>query len=311
MTENKVLFNFNLILVITAAFRGETVKVAIIGANGQLGCDLGRVYREQGCAVTEFTHAHLEIAAAESCRAALAGLRPDLVINTAAFHQVEACELDPVLACAVNGLGPRHLALLAEELQFRLVHFSTDYVFDGARREPYMETDLPLPLNVYGNTKLSGELFVRSLTPRHFVVRVSGLYGAAPCRAKGGLNFVQLMLKLARERGEVRVVADEILTPTATRDVARQLAQLTATDHYGLYHMTCQGQCSWYDFAARIFQLAGVRVTLSVAGPGEFRAKTPRPNYSVLENRALKELDLDIMPHWTDSLARYLQELEQ
>ena len=154
---------------------------------------------------------------------ALAISGADVVVNTAAMHQVEKCEADPARAFAVNALGARHLALAANALDARLVHISTDYVFDGAKAAPYLESDCPLPLNVYGNSKLAGELFVRSLAEKHYVLRVSGLYGQNPCLEKGGLNFVDLMLKLSRERKEVRVVDDEVLTPTSTREVARQL----------------------------------------------------------------------------------------
>jgi dTDP-4-dehydrorhamnose reductase len=285
------------------------MKVTIIGANGQLGSDLCKVYLERGYAVSGLNHNRLDIDLYQSCHDCLTETRPDLVINTAAQHDVERCEKNPSRAFEVNGLGARNLALLSNELGFVLVHVSTDYVFDGAKKEPYVEKDSPLPLNVYGNTKLSGELFVRAIAQRYFVVRVSGLYGLSPCRAKGGLNFVQLMLKLAAERDEVRVVADEVLTPTYTRDIAEQLEELTRTDNYGLYHMTAQGSCSWYEFAEKIFELTPGRAKLSVASPGEFPAKVSRPKYSVLENAALKALGLNRMPHWSDGLQRYLQEI--
>ena len=254
------------------------MKVAIIGANGQLGVDLSKVYRQAGHHVLELNHSDLDIVDFQVTRKRLGNCQPDLVINTAAMHHLDKCENDPDQSFQVNGIGVRHLALLAEELGFALVQISTDYVFNGAQQKPYVETDSPLPLNVYGNTKLAGELFVRSITPRHFVVRVSGLFGAAPCRAKGGLNFIRLMLKLASEREEVRVVADEALTPTYTLDIARQLEKLTATEHYGLYHMTAQGSCSWYEFAAKIFLLTGTKVKLSRAGKDEFPARSPGQN---------------------------------
>jgi dTDP-4-dehydrorhamnose reductase len=285
------------------------MKVAIIGANGQLGSDLCQTYRGWDHAVTELNHDRLDIASFQPCHDCLEEIRPDLVINTAAMHNVEECEKDPQRAFEVNGIGSRNLALLTNELGFVLVQVSTDYVFDGTKKEPYVETESPMPLNVYGNTKLSGELFVRSIAQRYFIVRVSGLYGLSPCRAKGGLNFVKLMLKLANERDEVRVVDDEVLTPTFTRDVAEQMEELTKTDKYGLYHMTAQGSCSWYEFAKKIFELTAAQAKLSVARPGEFPAKVTRPKYSVLENAALKALGQDCMPHWSDGLERYLREI--
>jgi len=252
----------------------------------------------------------MDVVAMEVCRNRLQSIKPDLVINTAAMHHLDACENNPGQAFAVNGIGARNLALLSQELGFALVHISTDYVFDGSQTMPYVETDCPLPLNVYGNTKLAGEFFIRTIATRYYVVRVSGLFGSSPCRGKDGLNFIRLMIKLAMERDEVRVVADELLTPTYTIDIARQMVNLTETRHYGLYHMTAHGSCSWFELAAKVFQIIGTRVKLSVAGPGEFQGKVPRPKYSVLENRELKNLNLDLMPHWEEGVSRYLSEIE-
>jgi dTDP-4-dehydrorhamnose reductase len=227
-------------------------------------------------------------------------------VNTAAMHHVENCEREPQKAFAVNGLGSRNLALISREINAVLIHVSTDYVFDGAKQNPYEETDAPRPLNVYGNTKLSGEHFVRGMCEKHFVLRTSAIYGKSPCRAKGGLNFVELMLKLARERGKVRVVDSEFVTPTRTTDIARQIVALSRSDSYGLYHATAEGSCSWHAFAGEIFSLTNTKVALEVAGPNEFPAKVPRPTYSVLENRALKSRGLNVFKPWQDGLREYL-----
>ncbi len=282
------------------------MKVAVLGANGQLGQDVLAVFAAEGHAVTGLTHEQVEVASMDSVQAALEGLRPDLVINTAAFHHVEKCEADPARAFAVNGAGARNVAQVTDRLQAPLIHISTDYVFDGAKGAPYTEEDHPQPLNVYGNTKLSGEHFVRSANPRHFVVRVSAIYGENPCRAKGGLNFVELMLKLSREREELRVVDDEFVTPTPTTQIARQLIALAGSREYGLYHATAEGSCSWYQFAAAIFEMTGTRVRLERARPGEFPAKVARPKYSVLENQALKRRSLNLFTAWQDGLSQYL-----
>lgn len=286
------------------------LKVAVIGADGQLGSDLVVALRREGHAVEELTLARLDIRDNDRVRRVLAEGAAEVVVNTAAMHQVEKCEADPERAFAVNALGVRNLALAAAAGNARLVHVSTDYVFDGAKAAPYLEEDAPLPLNAYGNSKLAGELFVRALAPRHWVLRVSGLYGAHPCLEKaGGLNFVDLMLKLAREREQVRVVDDEVLTPTSTREVARQLLHLLragAAD--GLYHATAEGSCSWHAFAAEIFRLAGSSVRLQKAAPGEFPAKVPRPKYSVLENAHLKRQGLNVMRPWQEGLAEYLKD---
>lgn len=286
------------------------MNVAVLGANGQLGRDVTAAFSAQGNAVTSLTHEQVEVANLDSVRMSLEGIRPNLVVNTAAFHHVEKCEADPALAFAANGLGARNVAQATDSLGATLIHISTDYVFDGAKGKPYTEDDPPNPLNAYGNTKLSGEHFVRTTNPRHFVVRVSAIYGENPCRAKGGLNFVELMLKLSQERPELRVVDDEFVTPTPTTQIARQLVELSRSSHYGLYHATAEGSCSWYEFAAAIFEMTGTKVRLERARPGEFPAKVPRPKYSVLENAALKSRSLNVFTHWKDGLQNYLARRE-
>jgi len=162
---------------------------------------------------------------------------------------------------------------------------------------------------VYGNSKLCGENFVRTISNRYFVARVSAIYGENPCRAKGGMNFIQLMLHLAEQGKSIRVVDDEIVSPTYTLDIATQLVELAGLEEYGVYHMTSQGSCSWYQFAKEIFRLARVNVSLTKAHPDEFPTKAQRPKYSVLDNHNLKSLGLDIMPDWKDALQRYLTRL--
>ena len=282
------------------------MKIAVIGANGQLGSDLVAAFSEHGDAVSGLTHADIEISDLPSVTHALESMRPQVIVNTAAMHHVENCEREPEKAFAVNALGPRNLALAARDLDAVLLHVSTDYVFDGSKGSPYLEEDSPRPLNAYGITKLAGEHFVRATTAKHFVVRTSGLYGKSPCRAKGGLNFIELMLKLAKERGEVRVVDSEVVSPTSTAELAEQLVRLSHSDCYGLYHATAEGSCSWYEFAREIFAITDTPVRLKVAGPDEFPAKVPRPKYSVLENGALKSRGLNAFKPWQDALHKYL-----
>ncbi|HEX5433546.1 MAG TPA: dTDP-4-dehydrorhamnose reductase [Candidatus Angelobacter sp.] len=282
------------------------MRVAVLGGNGQLGEDVAAAFRQEGDQVTALTHKDVEITSRESVVGLLENVRPEIVINTAAFHHVEKCEADPAQAFAANATGARNIAQATHSIGAALMHISTDYVFDGRKNSPYTEQDSPMPLSVYGNSKLAGEYFVRAENPRHFVVRVSGLYGSHPCRAKGNLNFVELMLKLSRERDELRVVNDEFVTPTPTVEVARQLVVLSRTSDYGLYHATSEGGCSWYEFAQAIFELSGVKVKLEPAQPGEFLAKVARPKYSVLENAALKRSSLNVFQHWKKGLEQYL-----
>jgi len=286
------------------------MNIAVIGSNGQLGSDVVRVFADQGENVYSLTHADIEVSSLESVADCLRSKRPEIVINTAAMHHVENCEQQPSKAYAVNAVGARNLATVTRDLGAVLIHVSTDYVFDGKKDEPYVENDIPLPLNVYGNSKLAGEYFVRTLNSKHFVLRTSALYGKHPCRAKGGQNFVDLMLRLARERGRVRVVDSEFVSPTPTVDVARQIAALTRCDAYGLYHATAEGSCSWYEFAREIFSVAEIEVKLEAAAPSEFPAKVPRPRYSVLENRGLKSLRLNQFEPWQVGLRRYVSQIQ-
>jgi dTDP-4-dehydrorhamnose reductase len=281
------------------------MKIAVIGADGQLGTDVVKAFTANGDEVVGLTHADIELSDPSSVSTRLNADRPHVIVNTAAMHHVDKCEADPVKAFAVNGLGSKNLALVAKDLGAVLMHVSTDYVFDGEKTTPYVETDAPRPLNAYGNSKLSGEYFVRVTAAKHFVLRTSAIYGKSPCRAKGGLNFIELMLKLARERGEVRVVDDEVVSPTSTRDIARQTVTLSRSDKYGLYHATAESSCSWYAFAKEIFDTTGTKVNLIKAGPNEFPIKVPRPKYSVLENAGLKKHGLNVFRTWQEGLREY------
>jgi dTDP-4-dehydrorhamnose reductase len=282
------------------------MKIVVIGANGQLGVDVVNAFRSNGDEVAPLSHSDVELSNLESVSARLGELQPQVVINTAAMHHVENCEKEPQKAFAVNGVGAYNLSLAARKIDATVMHVSTDYVFDGAKGTPYEETDAPRPLNAYGNTKLSGEYFVRSTADKHFVLRTSAIYGKNPCRAKGGLNFIELMLKLAKERDELRVVDSEVVSPTPTLEIAKQMVVLSRSDKYGLYHATAEGSCSWYEFAREIFSLTNTKVNLQVAGPNEFPAKVARPKYSVLENRALKNQQLNVFRPWREGLREYI-----
>lgn len=284
------------------------MRVTVIGANGQLGNDVTAAFSKEGHNVSALTHSDIELSDIDSVSSRLKILQPNVIVNTAAMHNVDNCEKDPQRAFAVNAVGARNLATVSNELQAKLIHISTDYVFDGTKRTPYEESDAPNPLNVYGNTKLSGEYFVRTTTDRYFVVRTSAIYGKSPCRAKGGLNFVELMLKLSRERDEIRVVDSEMVTPTPTAEIALQVAKLAGSDAYGTYHATAEGSCSWFQFAREIFSLSNMKVNLKVADPKEFPAKVPRPIYSVLQNGSLNRLGMNVFSSWQQGLRTYLLE---
>jgi len=281
------------------------MKIIVIGANGQLGSDLVSVLK--GGEVIALTHSDVEISELNSVSDMFVKYKPQIVINTAAFHNVPECEKDDVRAIKVNALGPKFLAQNCVAHNCALLHISTDYVFDGKKNSPYLEDDTPNPLNTYGISKLAGEHFIRSIMETYFIVRTCGLYGIHKCRAKGG-NFVDTMLKLSKEKEEIKVVGDEYLTPTYTLDLANQITELIKTDSYGLYHITNEGFCSWYEFAKAIFDILDMKVNLKEIGHKEFYSVVKRPPYSVLENGRLRSLGINKMRHWKDALQSYLLE---
>jgi dTDP-4-dehydrorhamnose reductase len=282
------------------------MKVAVLGASGQLGMDVANAFAGNGDDVHRLAHTDIEVSSLDSVRSALLELKPSLIVNTTAMHHVENCEKDPAGAYAVNAVGARNLAMVSRDIGAVFVHVSTDYVFDGSKGEPYLETDAARPLNIYGNTKFAGEVFIPAITDRYFILRTSALYGKNPCRAKGGRNFVELMLKLAGEREELRVVNDEVVSPTSTAELAQQIVVLSRTNNFGLFHATAEGSCSWYEFARKIFDLTGTNTKLVVAAPNEFPVKVPRPKYSVLENHGLKTQGINAFQHWEAGLRSYL-----
>src|SRR5436190_2932375 len=280
------------------------MKLVVIGANGQLGTDLLEVLSKEHN-VIGLNHADIEITDIDSVKNALSEIKPDIVLNTAAYHIVPEAEKFPAKAFEINGIGVINLAKVCQDLETRLVHYSTDYVFDGKKQKPYTEEDRPNPLSVYANTKLSGEYFALNYSDRSYVIRVSGIYGKVPCRAKGG-NFITTMIKLAKEKPEVRVVNDEILTPTPTYWIAKNTAALIRTDAFGLYHMSCEGQCSWYEFARAIWETLQLETPLYPASVKDFPLVVKRPFYSVLENRNLENLKANQMPGWKEALNTFL-----
>ena len=281
------------------------MRYVILGAAGQLGRDLGpRLSGE----VIPLTRELADLTFPQTLRTALSELRPGIIVNCAAYNFVDRAESEPEAAFAVNAWGVRNLALVCRDLDITLVHFSSDYVFglDSTRAKPYSEQDLPGPLSVYGLSKLAGEYLVRSLVPRHFVIRTCGLYGAWGSGGKGG-NFVETMLRLAGQGKPLRVVGDQVCTPTSTADLAAAVVALMGTEAYGLYHLTSGGQCSWDEFARTIFELAGVRADLTAITSAEYGAKARRPRYSVLDGGNWGRLGHPPLRPWPEALEDYIR----
>lgn len=268
------------------------------GANGQLGRAMRR--HLAGHDVMAASRADLDVTDPEAVAEAVRGWRPAVVVNCAAFTDVDGAEQHPEQAARVNGEAVRHLALACREVGAALVQVSTDYVFDGRLDRPYRIDDPPNPLNVYGTSKLLGERHALALLPEAYVVRTSWLYGA------GGRNFVETMLRLGQERAEVRVVTDQRGAPTFADDLARAIADLVATRRYGVYHVTNQGATTWFEFARHIFAAAGMRVEVVPTTSDEFGRPAKRPANSMLDPYPLEETIGYLLPRWEDGLARYL-----
>ena len=280
------------------------MKIAVIGADGQLGFDLMKLEPKAiGLTIKE-----IDITDLEKSQQVLTAIKPEVVINTAAYHHVDDCEDHPGPAFQVNAIGAGHLAKICNSIHSSLVHISTDYVFSGDKGAPYSEEDIPNPQSTYGVSKLAGEQMISYLLPQHFIVRTSGLYGTAGCLGKGGTNFIEGMVKRAKSGQPLKVVNDEIIGPTYTRDLAEKILEIIDTNSYGIYHITNRGQCSWYEFTLKIFELMKLKVAVSPTTGAEFKAKAKRPTYSVLAHEHLQRLGLDNIRSWQEALQAYLAE---
>jgi dTDP-4-dehydrorhamnose reductase len=275
------------------------VRILVTGAAGMLGREVTAACHARDHEVVALAHAALEITDPAAVDRELSRYRPDAVVNCAAFTDVDGAEDDEARAMRVNDEAAAQLAAAAGGMGAKVLYPSSDYVFDGTRREPYVESDLPSPLSAYGRTKNAGETSVAVANPRHFIVRSSWLFGLA------GKNFVETMLRIGEEQPEVLVVSDQVGCPTYTRHLGEACALLVEGEEYGIHHIAGGGQCSWYEFAQEIFDQAGVECRV-MAGTTEMLArKAPRPAYSVLGSERPDPL---VLPHWSRGLAAYLAE---
>jgi dTDP-4-dehydrorhamnose reductase len=282
-------------------------RYVVIGATGQLGSDLVRTFDRPG-ELTPLSTRDLDILDPVATRSTLAALRPTCVLNTAAYNLVDRAEEDGRSAFALNAEAVGSLADVCQSIGARLVHFSTDYVFDGAKRTPYLETDPPRPLSVYGESKLAGERLALERCERAIVFRVCGLFGLAGFLGKGKGNFVETMLRFGREGRPLRVVSDQVLCPSYTLDLARKVWAVLPKATHPVYHLTNAGQTSWYDFARRSLELAGVAADLTPVTAAEYGARARRPAYSVLAHANLAALGEDDLRPWDQALVAYVAE---
>lgn len=277
------------------------MRVLVAGADGMLAREVVDAARRAGHEVTTHGRGRLDITDSRSIDDAVGRAAPEAVINCAAFSDVDGAENDERAAMAVNDTGAALLAAAAERVGAKFVQPSSDYVFDGAKRSPYVESDLTGPLGAYGRSKLAGETSVAVANPRHFIVRSSWLYGL------GGRNFVETMLQIGRDQQEVLVVSDQRGCPTSCVDLAAALVELIGTEEYGTHHVAGTGDCTWFDFAVEIFDQAGYGTRVMSTTTEMMGRKAPRPAYSVLES---ERDDPIVLPAWPESLRRYLADRE-
>lgn len=280
------------------------MKVVVTGAKGMLGQALQKQLSEK-YEVIALSREKLDITNFGAVNEYLTAYRPEVVINAAAFTNVDGCESDQEMAFLINAVGPRNLAIVCNEINASLVHVSTDYVFNGKGIQPYGEFDKTDPVSVYGKTKLAGEELVKSLMNKFFIVRTSWLFG------EGGHNFVKTVLRLAKERDYLAIVDDQVGIPTYTQDLARAIRQLISTNYFGIYHITNNDTCSWYEFAKEILEQAGTTNTeVRAIKSDELNRPAPRPSFSVLDNRFWRLAGFPELRSHREALKDYLNNLE-
>jgi dTDP-4-dehydrorhamnose reductase len=280
------------------------MRMIIIGCNGQLGADFMAQAVAAGHDVCGMDYPQIDITDPGSAQRAIESVRPEMIVNCAGYTAVDACETDEQRAFAVNAAGVGNIAQTAQACGAAVAHISTDYVFDGTKSGPYVESDPPNPQSAYGRTKLAGEEACMRICQRHFIFRIAWLYGI------NGANFVKTIRRAAAEKaaggGELKVVSDQRGTPTWTVEVCRQMLRVIGTRHFGLFHCTAEGECTWYDFARHIVERAGISAPVVPCTTREFPRPAPRPANSVLENARLKALGLHSMKEWRAAFGEFL-----
>ena len=274
------------------------MKIALTGSDGMLGSDISSVFSD--IELTAFTLNDFDVTDLDKSVSAIKNAAPDYLIHTAAYTDVDGCELDPEKAYLINGLGARNIAIACEEIKCPIIYISTDYVFDGTKKEPYKEWDMANPISKYGLSKLIGERFVTSMTNRFYIVRTSWLYG------RHGKNFVETIIKLLSEKDEISIVNDQTGSPTHAYDLALKLKEIIGKG-YGTYHMTNTSECSWYEFALEIAKLKNSKTTIRPITSDEFNRPARRPAFSVLDNSMLRLEGIKELRHWKEALKDYMK----
>jgi dTDP-4-dehydrorhamnose reductase len=293
------------------------MKILITGSRGQVGSQLitilNRGMSEIGDIPKEIKNAEivgkssqqLDITDFNKVKNLIREIKPDVVINAAAYTNVDDCETNQEKAFNVNAIGAKNLAIVCEDINAKLVHISTDYVFNGIGSKPFKENDETSPQSVYGKSKSMGDDFVREISSKYFIVRPSWVYGY------NGKNFVYTILKAAKERGSLKVVNDQKGNPTNVEDIAHHILKLITTEEYGIYHCSGHGECSWYDFACKIVELAKISCKVNPCTTDEYPSPTKRPAYSSLDNEKLRRTVGDEMRKWEDALKVFIENVNE
>ncbi len=280
------------------------MKIIVIGSTGQLGSDLMKTLKLDHRTIG-LTHEDIEVTDYNSCLS-LKKYKPDVIVNTAAFHKTDQCEEEPAKTFSVNALGAKNLTTISKEIEAATIFISTDYIFDGSKNEPYTEEDIPNPINTYGISKLAGELYTKQ-NPKHYIIRLASLFGVAGASGKGG-NFVETMIMKAKKKETITVVDDMWMSPTYTKDAATTIRKIMELKlPFGTYHATNQGYCTWFQFAKEVFRLLHLNPDLSPIETRQLQAKAKRPRFSALRSRKLPKYGIK-MSEWKEALNDYLIE---
>jgi dTDP-4-dehydrorhamnose reductase len=281
-------------------------RVVVFGSRGQLAVELIRILKARGYEVKGFDRAQVDICDRPGVEAAVAGFDPSAIINAAAYNMVDVAENEPEAAFRINALAVRNLAIVARDVDAKLVHFSTDYVFDGQAGRPYTEDDEPHPLGAYAVSKYAGELYAQAYLPDPLIVRTSGVFGPLGMRTARG-NFVELMLRLARGNQPIRVVEDHVASPTYAPALAERTIDLLEKAQSGVFHLGGGRPISWFEYAKLIFQMAGLHPELQTTNEREYRTSARRPKYSALSNSKAEAAGVASMPSLEDAIQDYMR----
>ncbi len=276
------------------------MKVLVTGVNGQLGYDVVKELKQRGHQAVGVDRKEMDLTSTEQIKECIETVKPEAIIHCAAYTAVDKAEDEEELCRRVNAIATKEIAEYAKKLDIPMIYISTDYVFDGTKDGEYTEQDTPNPINVYGKTKYEGEVYVQELLEKYYIVRISWVFG------ENGNNFIDTMLRLAKDRDEINVINDQVGSPTYTKDLAPLLVDMIETDKYGVYHVTNEGYCTWYEFAKEIFRIADVDIKVNPITTKEYPTKAVRPMNSKMSKEKLYYINLKTLENWKIAVQKYL-----